>query len=135
MQRGVPQGAPESRLFFVITSDCALGGVQARWAQTDAGWSLDTSLGPLWLSCLAYADDVLVFTKAEVDLTRMISECCVEFGNIGLEVALDKKTFWSSFVDNTGRSLIVNGVSLPWFSLLDFVGHVFDLCGTLCQEC
>ena len=55
----------------------------------------------------------------------MIGECCAEFGKIGLEVALDKITFWSSSVDCTGRS----GVSLPWSASLEFIGNVFDLCG------
>ena len=74
MQRGVPLGAPESPLAFAMTSDCALGRLHTRWAQTDAGWSLDTSFRPLWVSCLACADDVLVFAKSEVDITRMLSE-------------------------------------------------------------
>ena len=94
-----------------MTSDSALGSLHAQWAQTDACWSIGTPSGPLWVSCLAYADDVVVFAKSELALTRMHSECCVEFVNIGLEVALDKKTFWSSSVNNTGRSLVVNGVS------------------------
>ena len=112
VQRGVPQGAPDSPLVFAMTTDCALGSLQSRWAQSDAGWSLDSPLGRLWVSCLAYADDILVFARTELAVTQMIGECCAEFGKIGLEVALDKKTFWSSSVDCTGRSLVVNGVSL-----------------------
>ena len=114
VQRGVPQGAPESLLVFVMTSDCALGRLQEKWAQTDAGWSIDTSSGPLLVHCLAYADDVWVFARSESALVRMLSDCCVEFGNIGLEVALDKKTFWTSSQNCSGHSLLVNGVSLPW---------------------
>ena len=33
VQRGVTQGAPESPLVFVMTTDCALGNLQSRWAQ------------------------------------------------------------------------------------------------------
>ena len=113
VQRGVPQGAPESPLVFVMTTDCALGNLQSIWAQSDAGWSplirLSVGCGCL---VLAYTDDILVFAGTELALTQMIGECCTEFGQIGLEVALDKKTFWSSSVDCTGRSLVVNGVSL-----------------------
>ena len=76
-----------------MTTDCALGSLQSRWAQTDAGWSLDSPLGRLWVSCLACADDILVFARTELALTQMISECCVEFGKIGVEVALDNKNF------------------------------------------
>ena len=56
VQRGVPQGAPESPSVFVMTTDCALGSLQSCWAQSDAGWSLDSPLGRLWVSCLAYAE-------------------------------------------------------------------------------
>ena len=49
----------------------------------------------------------------------MLGECCVEFGNIAL----------SSSEDNTGRSLIVNGVFPSESSSLEFIGNVFDFCG------
>ena len=127
VQRGVPQGAPESPLVFVMTSDCALGRLQEQWARTDAGWSIDTPSGPLLVHCLACADDVLVFARSESTLARMLCECCVEFGNIGLEVAPDKKTFWFSSKNSSGHSLLVNGVSLPWSLSLEFIGSVFDL--------
>ena len=72
--------------------------------QSDAGWSLDSPLGRLWVSCLAYADDIMVFARTEMTLSA-------EFGKIGLEVAL------------------VNCVSLPWSPSLEFIGNVFDFCG------
>ena len=87
------QRGQESPLVFVMTSDCAFGRLQEKWAQTDAGWSIDTSSVPLLVHCLAYVDDVLVFARSESALASMLCDCCVEFGNIGLEVALDKKTF------------------------------------------
>ena len=55
--------------------------------------------------------DILVFARTELALTQMIGECCTVFGKIGLEVALGNKTFWSSSVDGSGRSLVVNGLS------------------------
>ena len=114
VQRGVPQGALESPLVFVMTTDCALEiCIQFGFSQIQAG-PLSSPLGRLWVSCLAYADDILVFARSERALTQMIGECRTEFGKIGLEVALDKKTFWSSSVDCTGGSLVVNGVSLSW---------------------
>ena len=129
MQRGVPQGAPESLLVFVMTSDCSLGRLQEQCARTDAGWSIDTPSGPLLIHCLAYADDVLVFARSESALVKMLCDCCVEFGNIGLEVALDKKTFWTSSVNSSGHSLSVNGVFLPWSPSIEFIGCIFDLTG------
>ena len=127
---GVPQGAPESPLvFFMTSSDCALGRLQEQLARTDADWSIDTPSGPLLIHCLAYADNVLVFPRSESALARMLCEHCVEFGNIGLEVALDKKTFWSSSVNSSGHFLLVNGVSLPWAPSLEIIGSVFDFGG------
>ena len=82
-----------------MTTDRALGNLQSIWAQSDAGWSLDSPLGRLWVSCLASADDILVFARSERALTQVIGECCIEFGKIGLEVALDKKTFWTALRD------------------------------------
>ena len=45
--------------------------------------------------CLVWLvpDGILVFARTELALTQMISECCVEFVKIGLEVALDNKNF------------------------------------------
>ena len=103
-----------------MTSDCALGVLQEQWARTDAGWSIDTPSGPLFIHCLAYADDVLVFARSESALARMLCKCCAEFGNIGLEVAPDKKTFGSSSANSSGHSLLVNGVSLTWSPSLEF---------------
>ena len=89
----------------------------------------------LWLSgCWALTKTqssklgVLVFAKSELALSQMLSECFVEFGNTGLEVALDNKTFfWSSSVDDIGRSLVVNDVPLPCSPALEPIGNIFDL--------
>ena len=129
VQRGVPQGAPESPLVFVMTSDCALGRLQEKWEHSEAGWSIDTPSGPLLVHCLAYADDVLLFARSESALANMLCDCCAEFGKIGLEVALDKKTFWTSSMKSAGHSLLVNGVSLPWSPTIEFIGCLFDLTG------
>ena len=59
-------------LVFVMTSDCALGRLQDKWAQTDAGWSIDTPSGPLLVHCLAYADDFLVFARSESALASTL---------------------------------------------------------------
>ena len=47
MQRGVPQGAPESPLVFVMTTDCALGSLLSRWLR-------QMQVGPLTLLWVGY---------------------------------------------------------------------------------
>ena len=42
------------------------------------------------LSCLGYADDVLLFSGSKASLEAMIEDCCVNFGEAGLVVGLDK---------------------------------------------
>ena len=75
VQRGVPEGAPESPLVFVKTSDCALGRLQEQCSRKDVGWSL-TRL--LLIHCLAYASDVLVFARSESSRAPILCQCCVE---------------------------------------------------------
>ena len=60
---------------------------------------------------------------------RSVCDCCVEFGHIGLEVAMDNTTFWASSKSSSGHSLLVNGVSLPWSPSIEFKDCVFDLTG------
>ena len=54
VQRGVPQGSPESPLVFVITTDCALGNFANNLglSQIQVG-PLSSPLGRLRVSCLA----------------------------------------------------------------------------------
>ena len=55
------------------------------------------------LSCLGYADDVLLFSGSKASLETMIEDCCTKFGEAGLEVGLDK-THWSSSIAMDGET-------------------------------
>ena len=54
VDRGVPQGAPESPLVFVIVADEILGGLRPSWERRNFARTCDE----VSLSCLGYADDV-----------------------------------------------------------------------------
>ena len=64
------------------------------------GWSFDQLL----MTCLAYADDVLLFADSLEKLTRMFNDCCVSFERAGLEVGAEK-TNWSS-------SMVLEGATM-----------------------
>ena len=77
------------------------------------------------LSCLGYANDVLLFSGSKASLETMIEDCCTKFGEAGLEVGLDK-THWSSSIAMDGETLVVRGQSLVWERKLEFIGSVIE---------
>ena len=58
VDRGVPQGAPESSLVFVMVADEILGGLRPHWERKKFAWAC----GEVSLSRLGYAGDVLLFS-------------------------------------------------------------------------
>ena len=107
VDRGVPQGAPESPLVFVTVADEILGGLRPSWERRNFAWTCDA----VSLSCLGYANDVLLFSGSKASLETMIEDCCTKFGEAGLEVGLDK-THWSSSIAMDGETLTVRGQSI-----------------------
>ena len=77
------------------------------------------------LSCLGYADDVLLLSGSEASLETMIEDCCMKFGEAGLEVGLDK-THWSNSIAIDGETLVVRGQSIEWERELEFIGSVIE---------
>ena len=122
--RGVPQGAPESPLIFVLVTDEILGSLQSRWRDEGRGWTCDE----LHLSCLGYADDILLFARSKEDLEAMIADCCEAFGAAGLEVGLEK-THWSSSIDLADEKIHVRGQEIQWERTLEFIGSMTEPCG------
>ena len=95
----MPQGAPESPLVFVLVADEILGGLRPSWERRNFAWTCDA----VSLSCLGYADDVLLVSGFKASLETMIEDCCTKFGEAGLEVGLDK-THWSSSITMDGET-------------------------------
>ena len=121
VDREVPQGAPESPLVFVMVADEILGGLRPSQERRNFASTCDE----VSLSCLGYADDVLLFSGSKASLEAVMEECCVKFGEAGLEVGLDK-SHWSSSTAMDGETLAVRGQSREWERKLEFLGSVIE---------
>ena len=73
---------------FVMVADEILGGPRPSWERRNFAWTCDA----VSLSCLGYADDVLLFSGSKASLEIMIEDCCTKFGEARLEVVLDKNS-------------------------------------------
>ena len=125
----VQQGAPESPLVFVMVADDILGGLRPRWERNHFAWTCDE----VSLSCLGYADDVLLFSWSKASLEAMIEDYCEKCGEAGLEVGLGK-THWSSSVAMDGETLAVRRQSIVWEHKLEFIGSVIEPGAHSCGE-
>ena len=121
VDREVPQGAPESPLVFVMVADEILGGLRPSQERRNFASTCDE----VSLSCLGYADDVLLFSGSKASLEAMMEDCCVKFGEAGLEVGLDK-SHWSSSTAMDGETLAVRGQNREWERKLEFLGSVIE---------
>ena len=81
----------------------------------------DEILDGLRLSCLGYADDVLLFSWSKASLEAMVEDCFKNFG---------EKWFWTKL---TGAvlsrwmvRLVVWGQSIVWERKLEFIGSVIE---------
>ena len=122
--RGVPQGVPESPLIFVLVTDEIMGPLQSRRRGEGRGWTCDE----LHLSCLGYADDILLFARSKGDLEAMIADCCEAFGAAGLELGLEK-THRSSSIDLADEKVHLRGQEIQWERTLEFIGSMTEPCG------
>ena len=83
MQRGVPQGAPESPLLFVIAIEFAMAGLYDKWKREGLGWGMDDA----WIGTIHFADDCLVIARSPAALALMIEDIRLALGQIGLDLA------------------------------------------------
>ena len=68
LDRGVPQGAPESPFLFILVTEMALASLHDSWAKRGLGYLIDG----LWLPDVAYADDVVLLAMSITDLQIML---------------------------------------------------------------
>ena len=71
-----------SPLVFVMVADEIVGGLRPSWERKNFAWTCDE----VSFSCLGYADDVLLFSGSKAALEAMSEDCCVKYGEAGLEV-------------------------------------------------
>ena len=70
LDRGVPQGGPESPSLFISVTDMALAELLDGWRARGFAYNIDG----VWLPIVAYADDVLVLAQSGEDLQIMLAE-------------------------------------------------------------
>ena len=103
--------------------DEILSGLQAGWAASGLGWSMDD----FWLPAVGYADDVILLAKSKRDAEAMLHDCIAAFSDAGLEIGMEK-THWSSSCP-CAEELVVHGVTIPWSPNITFVGAVLEFGG------
>ena len=125
LNRGLPQGAPESPLIFVLVTDMVLQTLMRVWKERGSGWSFSG----LYISAICYADDIILLSSSKKDLELMISEVIDAFLRVGLEVGTDK-SHWSSCPAKANEKLRFGSDRVKWEQNLTFVGTILDLSGS-----
>ncbi len=91
MNRGLPQGAPESALIFTMIIDMVISSLEPSWREKGYGFSLDH----FRLTAVCYADDIILAAGSKEHLESMIADVVGKLREIGLGVGSDK-SHWTS---------------------------------------
>ena len=124
LDRGVPQGAPESPQLFITVTDVALGELLEKWRRN--GWGY--TMGGAWVPIVAYADDILILAQSEEQLQEMLSDVTVAFEKVGLSINIGK-THFSSTMDNKDATVKLGSVVVRWSKDFEFLGSMITLAG------
>ena len=125
IQRGFPQGAPESPLIFTLIVEMLMRRLEDRWRGPGWGFRVD---GKMYFS-LAYADGIILIAANKKQLELMIKDLVEAFGNIGLTLGA-AKTHWTSTPAQEHEKIQVEDCEVQWESTITFVGTVLDLTGS-----
>ena len=125
MDRGLPQGAPESPLIFTMIIDMVINNLEPSWRKKGYGFSMDQ----FRLTAVCYADDIVLAASSKEHLEAMISDVVEGLREIGLGGGADKN-HWTSTPRSDGETLSVDSGAIEWEETLTFVGTVLDLTGS-----
>ena len=125
LDRGVPQGAPESPVIFTMVVEMVLRRVMDMWRARGAGLMMDG----VWNCCVCYADDLVLLARSPYMLEGMCADLIVEFRRIGLGVGAEK-THWTSAPRRPGEELQVDGCRVAWEASFTYVGNVIHMTGS-----
>ena len=125
LQRGLPQGAPESPLIFTMVVEMVVRRCEEQWQKRNLGFEIDGRR----FYCVCYADDIILLARTPKDLEKMIADIVAEFRSIGLGIGADK-THWTSYPQREAEVLRVEGCTVEWEASLTFVGMEVNLSGS-----
>ena len=125
LERGLPQGAPESPIIFAMILERVVRRCEEKWAVKGWGFWLN---GKRWVSA-SYSDDIFLISAKKRDLEAMIKDITSELEAVGLGLGANK-THWSSYPAKPGEVLHVGSEQIQWEQVLVFVGMVLDLSGS-----
>ena len=98
--------------------------LQPRWKEQGKGFGIDD----FYLSCICYADDIVLAAASVEHLEEMIADVVAELKQIGLGIG-PEKTHWTSTPPMPDHQLRVMEARVQWEDNLTFVGTVIDLRG------
>ena len=124
LQRGLPQGAPESPLLFTIVTEFVLRPLLRQWRSLGYEWCCDG----FCLSALCYADDIILVSSSKKHLEKMVAQTLEAFADVGLAVSTEK-CHWSSCPTKPQSRLKFGADRLCWEPTFTFVGSVIAFCG------
>ena len=125
--RGLPQGAPESPIIFTLIVEMVMRGLIMEWDnQRDTGIGFGTD--GWWISCLAYADDILLMAHSKDALEKMIRDATCAFAQVGLGIG-HSKTNWSCTPPTPNANLQAGTDMVEWVEAFVFVGVELTLQG------
>ena len=117
MDRGLPQGAPDSPLIFTLIIDMILSNLACKWRQSGLGFVVDA----FHINAVSYADDIILVAHTGEQLERMAADVVQQLRDIGLGIGAEK-THWSSTPAQEGAQLNFEGSQISWESNLTFAG-------------
>ena len=119
LDRGVPQGAPESPQLFISVTDHILGKLFERWKSKNWGYRANDA----WIPIVAYADDIIVLAKSLSELQQMLGDISAAFETAGLSINPEKTRYSSSCGgDGNEAPLLFDGATVPWRQTFEFLG-------------